>query len=192
MTRWLGIATAMLVLAAVSAAAQGVDENEPLPRFSGSGKLVCAEVDQRYALHAAAMNAREINLGLGPSGWHWTWERHGAPQLNQRFDREAAREMADEDWAAWAAVRSVVDAITRSGTSEPAVLRAALVADDLTLDTYKGAAGSFRPWNRQLRQPMLLHTHNAVVARAPLPEFLHATNTLDSLGVDRAESRCVE
>ena len=23
--------------------------------------------------------------GLAPEAWHWSWERHGAPQLNQRF-----------------------------------------------------------------------------------------------------------
>ena len=25
--------------------------------------------------------------GLRASAWHWTWERHGAPQLNQRFGK---------------------------------------------------------------------------------------------------------
>ncbi len=29
--------------------------------------------------------------GLVASAWHWTWERYGAPQLNQRFDRIAKR-----------------------------------------------------------------------------------------------------
>jgi len=32
-------------------------------------------------------NARPVvgSEGLIASAWHWTWERHGAPQLNQRF-----------------------------------------------------------------------------------------------------------
>ena len=38
--------------------------------------------------------------GLRASAWHWTWERHGAPQLNQRFDRRNKRRMSDTDWAA--------------------------------------------------------------------------------------------
>lgn len=128
--------------------------------------------------------------GLVPSAWHWTWERHGAPQLNQRFDRIAERRMKDMDYAAWAAVKSVVDALVRTESRTIAVLRDFLTSDAFTLDTYKGAPGNFRSWNNQLRQAVLLHTHNAVVARAPLEEFLHQTNVLDTLGRDRPESSC--
>ncbi len=128
--------------------------------------------------------------GLVASGWHWTWERHGAPQLNQRFDRRADRHMTDVDWAGWAAIRIVVEAMVKSRSTDTAVLRRTLVSPDLTFDTYKGAPVSFRPWNNQLRQPVLLHVHNAVVARAPIDGFLHQTNTLDTLGVDARETRC--
>lgn len=128
--------------------------------------------------------------GLSPSAWHWSWERHGAPQLNQRFDRRAKRRMAPEDWAAWAAVKAAVEAVRRAGSIKPSEIRAALTAGDLTLDLYKGAPGNFRPWNNQLRQPLLLHRHNAVIARAPLDGFLHQHNNLDTLGADQAENAC--
>jgi ABC transporter substrate binding protein (PQQ-dependent alcohol dehydrogenase system) len=130
------------------------------------------------------------DTGLVPLGWHWAYERHGAPQLNQRFERQAGRRMGEMDWAAWAAVRVVVEALSRTGATEIAALDAFLRSDALTFDTYKGAPGSFRPWNRQLRQPILVATHDAVIARAPLPEFLHEKNTLDTLGLDEPESRC--
>ncbi len=128
--------------------------------------------------------------GLVASAWHWTWERHGAPQLNQRFDRIAKRPMKGADYAAWAAVKSVVEAMVRSKSKDVSVLRDYLTSDAFTLDTYKGGPGNFRPWNNQLRQAVLLHTHNAVVARAPLEGFLHQTNNLDTLGRDRPESTC--
>ena len=128
--------------------------------------------------------------GLAASAWHWTWERHGAPQLNQRFDRTAGRRMAAADWAAWAAVKSVIDAIVRTGATDARRLGARLTEPGFTLDMYKGAPGSFRPWDHQLRQAILLHTHNAVVARAPIDGFLHETNTLDSLGADVRDSAC--
>lgn len=128
--------------------------------------------------------------GLIASGWHWTWERHGAPQLNQRFMKKAERNMASNDWAAWATVKSVVEAITRTESTKAADLQRFLTSEAFTLDTYKGAPGSFRPWNRQLRQPILLHTHNAVIARAPLAPFLHAINQLDTLGLDQGDSDC--
>lgn len=128
--------------------------------------------------------------GLVSNAWHWTWERHGAPQLNQRFDEVAGRRMQDADWAAWAAVRALVEAVVRTKSVDYDALRAYLFSPDFTLDVYKGAPASFRPWNNQLRQNVLLHTHNAVVARAPLEGFLHERNTLDSLGEDARESRC--
>jgi ABC transporter substrate binding protein (PQQ-dependent alcohol dehydrogenase system) len=128
--------------------------------------------------------------GLVAGAWHWTWERHGAPQLNQRFDRRAKRRMAAEDWAAWAAVRSVVEAIARSGSTDPAALRAFLTSEDVRLDLYKGVPGSFRSWDNQLRQSILLHTHNAVTARAPIEGFLHEKNDLDTLGADARETEC--
>ena len=41
-----------------------------------------------------------------------------------------------------------------------------------------------------MRQPVLLATHNWVVARAPIEGFLHQKNNLDSIGVDERESAC--
>lgn len=128
--------------------------------------------------------------GLIAGAWHWTWERHGAPQLNQRFDKSAGRLMSDEDWAAWAAVRAVVEAVVRSQTTETARLRREMQAAEFTFDIYKGFPGSFRPWNRQLRQAMLLHTSNAVIDLAPLSGFLHERNNLDTLGTDEPENHC--
>lgn len=129
--------------------------------------------------------------GLVPAAWHWTWERYGAPQLNQRFGKRAKRSMGSEDWAAWAAVKLVIEAISRSETTAIPALRDYLRGDALTFDNYKGVPGSFRSWNNQLRQAILLHSHNAVIARAPFEGFLHRGNSLDSLGADAPETRCV-
>ncbi len=64
------------------------------------------------------------------------------------------------------------------------------MSEDFTLDIYQGAPGSFRPWSRQLRQPILLRTQNAVIERALLAAFLHTTNQLDTMGLDRPDSEC--
>jgi ABC transporter substrate binding protein (PQQ-dependent alcohol dehydrogenase system) len=128
--------------------------------------------------------------GLRPLAWHWTFERFGAPQLNQRFEKRAGRRMEAEDWAAWAAVRAIVEAVSRTRSTDISGLRAFMESPEFTLDLYKGAPGGFRPWSGQLRQPVLLTVHNAVIAVAPMAEFLHQTNTLDTLGIDRAEANC--
>jgi ABC transporter substrate binding protein (PQQ-dependent alcohol dehydrogenase system) len=128
--------------------------------------------------------------GLAAAAWHWSWERHGAPQLEKRFQKKAKRPMRDQDWAAWMAVKGVVEAVLRTEGGDFAAVRDYLLGDEVVLDGFKGNRLNFRPWNRQLRQPVLLVTHNWVVDRAPLRGYLHATNNLDTLGFDERDTRC--
>ncbi len=128
--------------------------------------------------------------GLVPSWWHWSFERYGAPQLNSRFERAAGRRMVGQDWAVWVAVRALVQAVLRSRSTEFENVTAFLRGDRLRVDGFKGPALSFRPWNNQLRQPILISTHNALIMRAPVEGFLHATDTLDTLGDDEPDSAC--
>ena len=128
--------------------------------------------------------------GLVPNWWHWSFERHGAPQLNSRFEQANGRRMVDQDWASWVSVKAIVQAVVRARTTDFAAVRDKLTDQRLRIDGFKGPALSFRPWNQQLRQPILLATHNAVLDRAPIEGFLHQTNTLDTLGDDQPDSNC--
>lgn len=128
--------------------------------------------------------------GLVAAGWHWSWERHGAPQLNARVEKHAGRRMAEPDWAAWMAVKAIVEAVVRTQNAAFAPLVKYLKGEEITLDGFKGNRLGFRPWDNQLRQPILLATHNAVIERAPLTGFLHPTNNMDTLGFDQRDSRC--
>lgn len=128
--------------------------------------------------------------GLTPDWWHWTFERHGAPQINSRFFKHADRFMFGPDWAAWAAIRSLAQAVFRSRTFEFEGVREFLISDQLRFDGYKGFQLDYRPWNNQLRQNILISVHNAVIARAPIEKFEHRLNDLDTLGVDAPESTC--
>ena len=128
--------------------------------------------------------------GLQASSWHWTWERHGAPQLNQRFERHANRRMQGPDWAAWAAVKSIIESIVRTQSTEFEIVQEYLRSEQLNLDAYKGTPVSFRSWDNQLRQPVLLHTYNAIIERAPIRGFLHPTENMDTLGYDQGDKRC--
>jgi ABC transporter substrate binding protein (PQQ-dependent alcohol dehydrogenase system) len=132
------------------------------------------------------------SAGLEASAWHAYWERHGAPQLNRRFYRLVGRRMSDEDWATWTAVRATLDAAVSAREIAAAAVYQALLAPELKLELYKGAPGSFRGWSHQLRQPILLGTHDAVVAVAPVEGALHQKNNLDTLGADEPEFRCAE
>lgn len=128
--------------------------------------------------------------GLVAEAWHWAWERHGAPQLSSRLEKQADRRMASEDWAAWIALKSVVEAVVRTNNADFATVVKYLGGDEITIDGFKGNKLGFRPWDRQLRQPMLVATHNAVIERAPIEGFLHQRNNMDTLGFDERDSRC--
>lgn len=128
--------------------------------------------------------------GLVAEAWHWSWERHGAPQLNSRLEKQASRRMASPDWAAWIAVKAVVEAVVRTGNADFRKVAAYVGGDEITIDGFKGNRLGFRPWDGQLRQPILLATHNAVVERAPIQGFLHQINNMDTLGFDKRDSRC--
>ena len=55
---------------------------------------------------------------------------------------------------------------------------------------FKGARLSFRSWDGQLRQPVLLADARSLVSVSPQPGFLHQFSELDTLGVDQPEASC--
>jgi ABC transporter substrate binding protein (PQQ-dependent alcohol dehydrogenase system) len=129
------------------------------------------------------------SVGMTADAWNWTWERYGAPQLINRFHAKAGRRMTGLDWSAWMATKLVITAALRTRSGDFAKL-APQILSDTSYDGVKGLAVSVRLWDHQLRQPILLSTSDAVVASAPLPGFLHATNELDTLGDDQPETPC--
>jgi ABC transporter substrate binding protein (PQQ-dependent alcohol dehydrogenase system) len=129
------------------------------------------------------------SIDLEPTAWHWTWEHNGAPQVNARFAKLAGRHMEGADWAAWIAVKMVVQAALRTHSSEFEPQRKFILGEG-SFDGDKGLAVSVRPWDHQLRQAVLLAAPYAVVASAPIEGFLHKSNDLDTLGDDEPESPC--
>lgn len=128
--------------------------------------------------------------GLTAQAWSEVIEQWGAAQLQSRFEDHAGRKMRSEDYAAWAAVRTLGEAVTRTNSSDAATLRDYILGPDFELAGFKGRAMSFRPWNGQLRQPIALVHPRAMVAMAPLEGFLHPVSELDTLGRDRPETNC--
>lgn len=128
--------------------------------------------------------------GLVPSAWARPHEQWGATQLQNRFLHQAKRWMTDRDYAAWMAVRAIGEAATRSTSTDPAVISAFLRSDGFELAAYKGARLSFRSWDGQLRQPVLLADARSLVSVSPQPGFLHQFSELDTLGIDKPETKC--
>lgn len=128
--------------------------------------------------------------GIVASGWSSALEQWGAAQLQSRFHKLAGRSMSSRDFAAWAAVRTLGEALTRTGKTNPTALRAYILSGDFGLDGFKGRPLSYRAWNGQLRQPIAIATPRALIDMAPFEGFLHPVNELDTLGQDQLESVC--
>jgi ABC transporter substrate binding protein (PQQ-dependent alcohol dehydrogenase system) len=128
--------------------------------------------------------------GLVPSAWARPHEQWGATQLQDRFLHRAKRWMTDRDYAAWMAARAIGEAATRSKSTDPAAIAAFLRGDRFELAAYKGARLSFRSWDGQLRQPILLADARSLVSVSPQPGFLHQFSELDTLGIDKPETKC--
>lgn len=145
----------------------------------------------RYILYNT-WEARPVtgSEGLTAVAWAPVVEQWGAAQLQSRFQDLAGRAMRPEDYANWAAIRAIGEAVARTGSGDPATLRAFMLSDDFELAGFKGRPLTFRPWNGQLRQPIPLVHPRALVASAPLEGFLHQRSELDTLGLDQPESAC--
>ena len=128
--------------------------------------------------------------GLSPVAWSPVVEQWGAAQLQARFTEATARDMASVDYAAWAAMRSLGEAVVRTSASDLTTLRDYLLSPQFELAGFKGRPLTFRDWNGQLRQPIPIVHPRALVAQAPLEGFLHQRNELDTLGLDATESAC--
>ena len=128
--------------------------------------------------------------GLTPRAWHWSYLRHGAPQVHGRFERMNKRRMTEEDWAAWVGMRAIAEALVRFKNNENFSFQDAFVSEEFKLDGSKGPVLNFRKWNRQLRQPIMLSTDNWVTSIAPLESFVHRENNLDTIGIDSKTSKC--
>ncbi|MGH6903583.1 MAG: ABC transporter substrate-binding protein [Geminicoccaceae bacterium] len=128
--------------------------------------------------------------GLIPTAWHRAFEQWGGTQMQNRFEQGQGRAMTERDYTAWLAVRSLGEAVTRAQSNDPQTLRDYLRSAQFEIAAFKGEGLTFRTWNQQMRQPILLAGPRALVSVSPQEGFLHQRSLLDSLGFDEPESNC--
>jgi len=128
--------------------------------------------------------------GLMPATWHRSQEQWGATQIQRRFFKLAQRYMTPRDYSGWAAMRSIGEAVTQTSSSAPADIREFLLSDKFNLAGFKGVPLTFRDWNGQLRQPILVVGPRMLVSVSPQDGFLHQVSILDTLGFDKPQSSC--
>lgn len=128
--------------------------------------------------------------GLKAVAWHRAHESWGAVQLQRRFEDQAERWMTPHDFAAWIAVRSLGEAAARTGSVDRDTVTDYMLSDEFELAGYLGLPVSYRTWNHQLRQPILVTGPRMVASVSPQEGYLHPRSPLDSLGADEGESQC--
>jgi len=130
------------------------------------------------------------SAGLVPTSWDASHDQWGAVQLQERFSKQFARRMTARDMQAWTAVRMIGESASRTRSGDPKAMLDFLKGPDFTLAAFKGQRLTLRDWNLQLRQPILLSDGRMIVSVSPQEGFLHQVSELDTLGVDRPESKC--
>jgi ABC transporter substrate binding protein (PQQ-dependent alcohol dehydrogenase system) len=128
--------------------------------------------------------------GLVATGWSAVNEQWGALQLQDRFHKKFKRHMTARDYASWLAVRAIGEAAVRSRSSDAAAILKFMRGPDFLVSGFKGQGQSFRSWNGQMRQPILIAGPRVLVSASPQPGFLHRRTVLDTLGIDQGESQC--
>ncbi|MGJ4895909.1 MULTISPECIES: ABC transporter substrate-binding protein [unclassified Bradyrhizobium] len=130
------------------------------------------------------------SAGLRPTSWDPAQDQWGATQLQNRFMKLASRRMDALDMQAWMAVRMVGEAASRTNSGDAKTMADYLKGPNFTIAAFKGTRLSLRDWNLQLRQPILLADGRMIVSVSPQEGFLHQVSELDTLGVDRPETKC--
>jgi len=156
--------------------------------------LVAADESEVFAnyLPYRTWDARPVagSAGLVPTSWDASHGQWGAYQMQNRFMARFSRRMTALDMQAWSAVRMIGEAASRTRSAASKDIVAFLKGPDFALAAFKGQRLTLRPWNLQLRQPILLSDGRMVVSVSPQEGFLHQVSELDTLGVDQPESKC--
>src|SRR6476660_6402176 len=156
--------------------------------------LVAADESEVFAsyLPYRTWDPRPIagSAGLVAKSWDAAQDQWGAVQIQNRFLKLNSRHMTALDMQAWTAVRMIGEAVSRTNSGDPKSVLDFLQGPDFSVAAFKGQRLTLRPWNLQLRQPILLADGRMVVSVSPQEGFLHQVSELDTLGVDQPETRC--
>lgn len=128
--------------------------------------------------------------GLAAVAWHSLFKEYAARGMQYRFYLAASRDMTERDYGNWLAVSIIGTAVMRGGGPSAAGVARYLLSDEFSIPAYKGEGLSFRRWDHQLRQPLLLFGPRMLVTMWPQDVSGQAHDQTDTLGYDGRESAC--
>jgi ABC transporter substrate binding protein (PQQ-dependent alcohol dehydrogenase system) len=98
--------------------------------------------------------------------------------------------MTERDYGNYLAVSIIGEAASRSKHTDAADLKSYLLSDQFSVPAFKGEGLSFRQWDHQMRQPLLLFGPRMLVSMWPQDGSGHSKLQTDTLGYDQPESAC--
>lgn len=128
--------------------------------------------------------------GLRPVAWDDNYTEYGGQQFNVAMEKQAHRHATERDYTAWLATRVIGDAVLHSRETSVPDVREYITKDTFRVAGWKGEGMNFRPWDHQLRQPILLSGYKTLVSISPQEGFMHPGHLTDTLGFDKPESLC--
>lgn len=199
--------------AALSALAQGGPDVIML-NLAGPSLLIAlaqiTELDLKVQVAGPSMEAVEFwqadpakLTGVWPALWFHGFRKYSGRELNNRMNKVFGRPGDSHAWASYMATKAVWEGVLKGGGTDTASLLS-FFAKGRGVDAHKGVLLSFRPWDHQLRQPLLVLRSTVpdadasrwdifeLVGEVPLrgtPGESRAA-ILDTLGLSKAESMC--
>jgi ABC transporter substrate binding protein (PQQ-dependent alcohol dehydrogenase system) len=128
--------------------------------------------------------------GLSALAWHPLFKEYAARGMQYRFYLAASRDMTERDYGNYLAVSIIGEAASRSKHTDAAGLKSYLLSDQFSVPAFKGEGLSFRQWDHQMRQPLLLFGPRMLVSMWPQDGSGHSKLQTDTLGYDQPESAC--
>lgn len=129
--------------------------------------------------------------GLQATAWDKSYTESGGMRFQRAIPRIANRPPVERDYTGWLGLRTLSEAAQKSGSVDPKDVKEYMLSDKFRLEAFKGQALSFRTWDQQMRQPVILGGGTRVpVSTSPQEGFLHPKYVTDTLGFDEPESKC--
>ncbi|MFQ5801814.1 MAG: ABC transporter substrate-binding protein [Candidatus Methylomirabilales bacterium] len=141
--------------------------------------------------------------GVWPSLWSYGFRKYSGRELNKRLAARLGHPAESRAWASYTAMKAVWEAVLKGGRDDTAGL-VSFFEKGRGVDAHKGQPLTFRSWDHQLRQPLMVVRSKVPAAGArrwDIFELLgevplrgttgeNRAAVLDTLGLSAAESTC--
>jgi ABC transporter substrate binding protein (PQQ-dependent alcohol dehydrogenase system) len=128
--------------------------------------------------------------GLTAVAWNPLFREYAARGMQYRFFLAASRDMTERDYGNWLAASIIGEAVTRGGKADAGAVKSFLLSDRFSVPAFKGEGLSFRLWDQQLRQPILLFGPRLLVSMWPQEGSDRTKFQTDTIGYDQPQSTC--